>query len=314
MIHPGLKVGPYMLQGQLATGGMGVVWRAWHAELDRAVAIKFLSVGHGASRERFRREARAIAHIRHPNVLTVHDFGETGELTYMVVDFLPGGTLAQHLRERGRPPVAEALALLSGLAGALDHAHAEGILHRDVKPSNILLTDDGTPIIADFGLAKFLGSPSTTSKGMTSGTPAYMAPEQILDEGTMPATDQYALATVAYELLTGVVPFQADTVSEVLLAQVHDAPIKPSEVRLGLPPEVDAVILRGLAKRPEERWPTCAAFVQALREAFVPSDAAVITTRMAVPREGFSARFVLGPAVGCLVVLLLFAVARVLTT
>jgi serine/threonine-protein kinase len=186
---------------------------------------------------------------------------------YMVVEFVLGGSLANRL-ENGPIDREGAIAFLRGIGDALDYAHSLGIVHRDVKPANVLLGPDDTPILADFGLAKLLESSSIKSMtGMTTGTPAYMAPEQVVGSEVGPAADRYSLATIAYELLTGAYPFDGEGVMEMLYAHVHREAPAPSSRNPELGPAVDAVILRGLAKDPSERWPTCDEFVSALARA-----------------------------------------------
>jgi serine/threonine-protein kinase len=268
-IKPGTKLGPYEVLEEIGEGAMGVVYRAYHAELERTGAVKVLqAIGPDPdSKARFRREALAIAHMRHPNVLNVYDFGEYMGTPYMVVEFVLGGSLANRL-ESGPIDREGAIAFLRGIADALDYAHSLGIVHRDVKPANVLLGPEDTPILADFGLAKLLESSSIKSMtGMTTGTPAYMAPEQVVGSEVGPAADRYSLATIAYELLTGAYPFDGEGVMEMLYAHVHREAPAPSSRNPELGPAVDAVILRGLAKDPDERWPTCDEFVSALARA-----------------------------------------------
>src|SRR2546427_199714 len=222
-IEPGTRLGPYEVQEVIGQGAMGVVYRAYHAELERVGAVKVLqAIGPDSdSKARFQREAQAIAHMRHPNILNVYDFGEYGGTPYMIVEFVPGGSLADRLRS-GPVDRQAALAFLRGIAEALDYAHSLGIVHRDVKPANVLLGPDNTPILADFGLAKLLESTSIRSiTGITTGTPAYMSPEQVTGSEVGPAADRYSLATIAYELFTGAYPFDGEGVLEMLYAHVH---------------------------------------------------------------------------------------------
>jgi hypothetical protein len=245
---------------------MGVVYRAYHAELERIGAVKVLqAIGADPdAKVRFRREALAIAHMRHPNILNVYDFGEYRGTPYMIVEFVPGGSLANRLQSRPLDRES-AIAYLRGIGEALDYAHSLGIVHRDVKPANVLLAPDDTPILADFGLVKLMEATSVRSMtGVTTGTPAYMAPEQVAGSDVGPAADRYSLATIAYELLTGAYPFDGEGVLEMLYAHVHREPPAPSSHHPELGPAVDSVILRGLAKAPSERWPTCEEFVAAL--------------------------------------------------
>jgi serine/threonine protein kinase len=248
---------------------MGVVYRAYHAQLERVGAVKVLQglAPDPDSAARFRREAQSIAHLRHPNILNVFDFGEFEGTPYMIVEFVEGGSLANVVKS-GPLERKAMLAYLHGIAGALDYAHSRGIVHRDVKPANVLLGAENTPILADFGLAKLMESSSIKSlTGVTTGTPAYMAPEQVTGSQMGPAADRYSLAVMAYEMLTGFLPFDQGGVLEVLYAQVHRVPDAPSSRSSKLGPQVDAVVMRGLAKDPAARWESCAAFVQALEDA-----------------------------------------------
>jgi serine/threonine-protein kinase len=205
--------------------------------------------------------------MRHSNIVNVYDFGEYEGTPYMIVEYVPGGNLAGRM-SHGPLDRATALRFLRGIAAALDYAHAHGIVHRDVKPANVLLERDETPVLADFGLAKLLqGSSVKSLTGVTTGTPAYMAPEQVTGHEVGPAADRYSLATIAYEMLTGSIPFEGQGVLELLYAHVHLDPALPSSLNPELSQSVDAVLMRGLAKEPRARWGTCEAFVNALAAA-----------------------------------------------
>lgn len=268
-IETGTRLGQYEVQDLIGQGAMGLVYRAYHVQLARTGAVKFMQAisPDEDSIARFRREAQAIAQMRHPNILNVFDFGEYQGTPYMIVEYVPGGSLAGRIKHTPMD-MAAALEYLEGIASGLDYAHSLGIVHRDIKPANVLLEKDGTPIIADFGLAKLLQSSSIKSMtGVTTGTPAYMAPEQVTGSQVGPPADRYSLATMAYEMLTGSIPFDDEGVLELLYAQVHRDPPVPSSRRPELGSRVDAVIMRGLAKDPEARWESCNAFVTALRQA-----------------------------------------------
>jgi serine/threonine protein kinase len=261
---------------------MGVVYRAYHVQLARTGAVKVMQ---GISPDvdsiaRFRREAQAIAQMRHPNILNVFDFGEHDGTPYMIVEYVPGGSLASRMHHEPLNHSA-IIETLRGIAKGLDYAHSLGIVHRDVKPANVLLEKDGTPVIADFGLVKLLQSASVSMSGVTTGTPAYMSPEQVTGSPVGPAADRYSLATIAYEMLTGAIPFDGEGVLEVLYAHVHRDPPPPSLRRPELGRRVDAVILRGLAKDPNQRWESCEAFVTALHQA-LPGSAAPAVDRTVV--------------------------------
>src|SRR5258706_3041731 len=268
-IGPGTTLGAYVVQEFIGQGAMGVVYRAYHAELERVADVTVLQglVTDGDSSARFRREAQAIAHMRHPNILNVFDFGEFQGTPYMIVEYVEGGSLSARLK---RSPVDQdsALRYLQGIGEALDYAHSHGIVHRDVKPANVLLGPEDAPILADFGLVKLMESSSIASlTGVTTGTPAYMAPEQVAGKHVGPAADRYAFAVMAYEMLTGAFPFQEEGVLEVLSAHVHKAPQALSTRNEEVGPRADAVILRGLAKDPNARWESCESFVAALAAA-----------------------------------------------
>jgi tRNA A-37 threonylcarbamoyl transferase component Bud32 len=265
-IETGTKLGQYEVQEFIGQGAMGTVYRAYHAQLERTGAVKVMQTisPDKDSVARFRHEAQAIARLRHPNILNVFDFGEYEGTPYMIVEYVPGGNLAGRMNH-GLLPWPTALRFLHGIAAGLDYAHAHGIVHRDVKPANVLLEKDETLVLADFGLAKLLqGSSIQSLTGVTTGTPAYMAPEQVTGHEVGPAADRYSLATIAYEMLTGSIPFEGEGVIELLYAHVHSDPARPSTLNPQLNEKVDAVILRGLAKAPGSRWATCEGFVNAL--------------------------------------------------
>jgi len=278
-IAPGTRLGSYVVEEFLGEGAMGVVYRAYHAQLERTAAVKVLQALTPDTDmvARFRREAQSIGRMRHANVLNVFDFGEFEGTPYMVVEYVQGGSLAGRTKQ-GPLDRASALRFLRGIGDALDYAHSLGIVHRDVKPANVLLGTGDTPILADFGLAKLLQSSSIKSMtGVTTGTPAYMAPEQVTGSQVGPAADRYSLAVMAFEMLTGSLPFEGAGVLEVLYAQVHRDPPAPSSVNPQLGPRVDDVVLRGMAKDPAARWESCASFIAALEGALDASpDAAAV--------------------------------------
>jgi len=286
-IATGTRLGQYEVQDFLGQGAMGVVYRAYHSELERTGAVKVMLAitPDPGTVARFRHEAQAIARLRHPNIVDVYDFGEFQGTPYMIVEYVPGGSLADRMSE-GHLDQPTALRYLRGIAAGLDYAHGHGVVHRDVKPANVLLTAEDSPVLADFGLAKLMqGSSLKSMTGVTTGTPAYMAPEQVTGGQVGPAADRYSLATIAYEMLTGVIPFDGEALMELLYAQVHRYPSPPSARHSALGPAVDAVIMRGLAKNPTERWPSCGAFVEALAAALAgePAHLAAPTMVMAPP-------------------------------
>jgi eukaryotic-like serine/threonine-protein kinase len=250
---------------------MGEVYRAEDADLARIVAVKLLSdrfADDDAIRGRFTREALAVARLSQaPSTVTIFDVGEHEGRPYIVMEYLPGGSLADRLEREGAQPVGRSLEWLGQAAAALDAAHANGIVHRDVKPANLLLDIDDRVKVADFGVASAADLGSFTEAGTVVGTAGYLAPEQARGERATPASDLYALAVVAFELLTGRRPFERESSTAEALAHVS-APIPPaSSSNPLLPPELDDVLARGLAKEPAHRFTTAGELVEALREA-----------------------------------------------
>lgn len=280
-IQPGTRLGAYEVKRLIGHGAMGTVYLARHEALDRTAAVKVMQAitDDPVAVGRFNREGRAIALLRHPNIVTVYDYGEYEGTPYMIEEYVPGGSLAERLQD-DRPSRETAVRWLRGIAAGLDYAHRKGIVHRDVKPLNVLMGQDDTPVLADFGLAKVAQQPAMTAVGVATGTPAYMAPEQISDVGDIgPATDIYALATVAYEMLTGRLPYESDDVMRLLMAKVRDDPVPPTHRDSTLPRRVDSVLLRGLARKPDARWTTCTAMVEALAGVLEPKPELFATTR-----------------------------------
>ena len=283
-IGTGTKLGQYEVQDFIGQGAMGLVYRAYHVQLERTGAVKVLQgiAPDPDTTARFRHEAQAIAQMRHPNIVNVYDFGEHDGVPYMIIEYVPGGSLANRLSQ-GPLDTATTLKYLRGIAAGLDHAHGLGIVHRDVKPANVLLEKDDTPVLADFGLAKLLqGSSLKSMTGVTTGTPAYMAPEQVTGSKVGPAADRYALASIAYEMLTGEIPFAGEGLMELLYAHVHREPAPPSTRNSALGPRVDAVIMRGLLKDPAARWESCTAMVDALAAAMTNRPEPAVVRTMAV--------------------------------
>jgi predicted Ser/Thr protein kinase len=261
----------YEILHELGRGAMGVVYKARERDLDRLVAVKMVLAGSHAGPEqleRFRNEARAIAQLRHPNVVQVYHVGEHGGTPFFVLELVEGGSLAQALRDGPWEP-RRAAALVEKLARATHAVHGKGIVHRDLKPGNVLLDPHGEPKIADFGLAKRLeeGGAGRTASNAALGTPSYMAPEQTggrkRDVG--PRTDVYALGAILYELLTGRPPFQADTPLDTLLQVVSEEPVPPRRLAPGVPPDLETICLKCLAKKVEDRYPDAAALAEDLR-------------------------------------------------
>jgi serine/threonine-protein kinase len=250
----------YEILGELGRGGMGVVYKARQVGLNRLVALKVvLAGGHAGAEElaRFRHEAEAVARLRHPNIVTVHEVGEQDGLPYFSLEYCDGGSLAQQARPLPGPRAAE---LVQALARAVHCAHEKGVVHRDLKPGNVLLTADGTPKVSDFGLAKDVGGAGPTRTGDVLGTPGYMAPEQAAGnpKAVGPAADVYALGAVLYDLLTGRPPFQADTALQTVLQVLECEPAPPRLYNRAVDPSLEAVCLKCLEKAPADRYASAA--------------------------------------------------------
>ncbi len=257
-----------MIEELLGTGGMGRVYKAYHPRLKRHVAIKVVgAAADGEATRRFEREAQAVAGLHHPHILTVFDYGEVQGEPYMVLEYMANGSLAD--REDTLPlPPEEVVRLLRPVAAALDHAHRRGVIHRDVKPANVFLDGEQRPVLGDFGLSKLNRMDSLTATGTIAGTPTFLSPEQARGQQLTAASDIYSLAVMAFLLLTGEPPFKsgADPLA-VLYQHVNELPPPPSQVCSALPPALDNIVLKGLAKGPDERWPTATEMVEALDDA-----------------------------------------------
>ena len=288
----GDTLGPYRIVERLGQGGMATVFKAYHANLDRYVAIKVL---HPVFKEdphfleRFKREAQIVAKLEHPNIVPVYDYADHQGHPYLVMKFIDGETLKTRMR-RAPLSLAEALHILGEVAEGLSFAHDRGVLHRDIKPSNIMLAEDDTPYITDFGLARIAQvGESTLSQDMLLGTPQYISPEQARgDKMLTPATDVYSLGVVLYEVVVGQVPFNADTPYAIVHAHIYKPLPRPSEVNPDVPPQVEAVLLRALTKEPEDRYQSAAEMMKAFRQAVAEAgmselSAAVYRTTQPLP-------------------------------
>jgi serine/threonine-protein kinase len=280
----------YRVARHIASGGMASVWEVEDLLLGRIVAVKVLGAQFAAdrvARARFQREARTAAQVSaHPNVVTIYDIGEHGDDAFIVMECFAGGTVADQLREareRGEPvDRATALAWLREAAAGLDAAHAAGVVHRDVKPANLLLDAQGRLAVADFGIARLADDTSMTQAGQVLGTAAYLSPEQAMGLPATPASDRYSLAVLAYELLSGRRPFDADGAAAQMRQHAEERPPRPSSAAPGLPAAVDAVLMRALAKDATARPATATELVDQLERA-LESQPAPVETTLAMP-------------------------------
>ncbi len=263
----GRQLGKYQINERLGRGGMATVYRAYQPGIDRFVAVKVIHL-HFADDptfiERFRREARAVGALRHSNIVQVIDFDAEDGMYYMVMEYLQGETLKARLERTGALPVPEALTVGRKLADAVAYAHAEGMLHRDIKPANVIFAKNGEPILTDFGIAKLSDSTGLTASGSATGTPAYMSPEAGRGEKVDERSDVYSLGVVLYEMLTGVLPFDADTPYAVIQKHNFEPLPSPRKFRPDLPPEVEMIVIKALAKQPAERYASAADLRDAL--------------------------------------------------
>jgi serine/threonine protein kinase len=253
------RIGRYELTGELGRGAMGIVYRAQDPAIGRTVAIKTIRLSDISTpdemerlRERLMREARSAGILSNPHIVTIYDIGQEGEIAFIAMEFVSGPTL-ESLMKRPEPPDRKlVLTVLRDTAVALDYAHTKGIIHRDIKPANIMVRDDGVVKITDFGVAKIV-SQQITQADIVLGTPSYMSPEQIESRELDGRSDQWALAVMAYELLTGEKPFHADSLPALLFRIVKENPPPPQNINPALRPEIERIINKGLAKARHSR-------------------------------------------------------------
>ncbi len=268
--------GQYELRDLLGVGGMGAVYRGYQFNLERLVAIKVLSPTLATEPgyiERFYHEAKIAAALEHRHIIPVYDYGAQGDISYVVMRLLTGGTLAERIASRAKttrplPSLSETAELLTQVASALDYAHSQGVIHRDIKPSNMMFDHQGSAYLVDFGIAKLIRSKSSlTTSGSFMGTPSYMPPEQWRSEELADAADQYSLAVTIYSLLTGKLPFEATPPNALMTKHLNDIAPLAHTIRPHIPESASRVVEMALAKYPEERFPTVTAFAQAFAQA-----------------------------------------------
>ncbi len=259
----------YRLEARIGAGGMAEVYRGFDPVLNRTVAIKILlpQFARDASFvERFRREAQAAARLNHPNIVGVYDTGADDGTQYIVMEFIEGRTLADFLAAGRRPTPVQAAEISQKICGALAAAHAQGVIHRDIKPGNVMVTRDGTVKVMDFGIARITtGVETAPQTSAVLGTASYLSPEQAQGGPVDARTDIYSLGAVLYELLTGRPPFIGESPVAVAYKQVNEAPVPPSQVNADVPPRMDAVVMRALSKNPANRYQTAAGVLRGPR-------------------------------------------------
>ncbi|MDZ4674741.1 MAG: serine/threonine-protein kinase [Gemmatimonadota bacterium] len=279
----------YEILGELGRGGMATVYLAREIALDRKVAIKVLSpalvYGRGMV-ERFKREARTAGGLSHPHIIPIHAVRETPDLLFIVMKYVEGRPLDSVLAEMGALPIRMAQTILTQVASALYTAHRRQVIHRDIKSANIMLDEEGYAVVTDFGIAKVNTEASLTQTGSAVGTPYYMSPEQFVGQGVGPASDQYSLGVVGYEMLTGRVPFPARSLQEVMRSHLIEPPTPVRQLRHDCPPALARAILRMLSKMPEERFPSMEDVVQTIGTAPLETEEAVRTQIIELARSG----------------------------
>lgn len=271
----GSQIGPYRLQRLLGKGGMGEVYEAHDTVKDRVVALKLLPEGASHDpvfRKRLQREAHAAGRLQEPHVVPIHDYGEVDGLLFVDMRMIDGTDLRKVLKEQGAMAPARATAIVKQIASALDAAHQAGIMHRDVKPENILINRDDFAYLVDFGIANAATDETLTELGTAVGTYAYMAPERFTAGEVTHRADVYALTCVLHECLTGAQPFQGDSVSIVITAHLNQPAPRPSQLRQGIPPALDEVVARGMAKDPEHRYASAGEMAKAATDALTYAD------------------------------------------
>jgi serine/threonine protein kinase len=278
------QISSYRLESELARGGMGIVYRGVHTVFEEVVAIKAIFPEltlNPELRARFVNEAKIQRRLQHPNIVQIREFLIEQGRFYIVMELIEGETLAERLKRLAAPlPSKEALEIFPQALQGLGFAHAQGVIHRDMKPSNVMLTREGVAKLTDFGIARAVGVPGLTRTGMVLGTPAYMAPEQVQGHQVDKRTDIYSLGVTLYEMVAGRVPFEkpkdSDSDYQVLRAHIEEPPQPPSRLVATIPPFVEAAILKAMAKRPEERFASCEEFEAALVPAELPATRRII--------------------------------------
>jgi eukaryotic-like serine/threonine-protein kinase len=259
----------YELEKKIGDGGMAVVFKATDTMLSRPVAVKVLRDTYASDPqflERFRREARSAAGLNHPHIVNVYDVGQEGQIYYIVMEFIEGASLKELIVKNGTVPVADAIRLTGEICDGIGYAHEKGLIHRDLKPQNILLTRDGRSKVTDFGIAKQVGDQTLTQAGFTLGTVQYFSPEQAKGQTATPQSDIYSIGIILYEMLTGRIPFEGDNPVAIAIKHIEEAPPVPRRFNPSIPSALEAIVMRAMSKNPAQRYASAAAMKKALQD------------------------------------------------
>ena len=284
------KLGRYEIQSEIGRGAMGVVYRATDPVLDRTVAIKTINLSLDQSERaeyeaRFYQEAKVAGGLSHPNIVTVYDVGDSGDLAYMAMEFLDGRELHDLTGEGRRLPVGKALEIAAQVSDGLGYAHERGVVHRDIKPANIMILHNGSAKITDFGIARMRHSEVKTQTGMLLGSPRYMSPEVVVGKRADGRSDIFSLGIILYEMLTGTAPFLGETMSALMFQTINFVPPAPSAVDPAVPPMLDFIVAKMLAKKLDERYQDARELASDLRECQAQLRQTKIGTRPDAPRQ-----------------------------
>jgi serine/threonine-protein kinase len=279
------QIGKYRIERELGRGAMGVVYKAFDPVVERAVAIKTIRLDVENAEDlvtRLRREAKSVGQLEHPNIVTLYDAGESSGLFYLAMQFIQGETLQDAMTRQGWFPLREVLEIFRQICAGLDYAHQHGVIHRDIKPANIMVTREGAVKLTDFGIAKVAGT-GTTSTGLVVGTPSYMSPEQALGRPLDGRSDIFSLGSILYEMMTGEKAFAGQNVTTVIYKIVHEPPTPLVVLQPGLDPSVEAIVLKALAKGPDQRYQNCGELAAELERYIERAATAIPKTSVVTP-------------------------------
>jgi serine/threonine-protein kinase len=285
------KLGRYIIQSELGRGAMGIVYRATDSVLERTVAVKTVNMTleqDGADRyeARFYQEARAAAGLNHPNIVTVHDVGKSGEVMFMAMEYIEGVELRSLMADGQRVGIGQAVSIAAQIAEGLAYAHKQGVVHRDIKPANIMVVPNGPAKITDFGIARRRAASELTQTGMLLGSPKYMSPEQVIGKRADHRSDIFSLGVIVYEMLCGAAPFSGENVTALMYQTVNFVPPPPSSVNAAVPELLDFIVAKMLAKPIEERYQDAQDVAKDLRECERQLSAATATAQPARTQAG----------------------------